>query len=212
MLKIEVSTQAHRAEKHLAARGVEMTKSDILELIAAMHGFRNYQTMKPTLEHSAKGSSADNIEYALVAGGDSGNDFVMPPQFVNTWITVDCFAVNLVRTDEGIVVDIMDNSDSLTEIASTYAFTQEAVDEMVEEARVTPGGNTEKRVLDLCASTGIKAVQAADGRWELRVHAKDGSVEHTLVELYDSETAALVSGFQEFYAKQVRKYTAVSCR
>jgi hypothetical protein len=58
-------------------------------------------------------------------------EYTLRPDVDSVWITVDKFSVYVRRTDEGVVVDIFaldhENEEAL---ASTYAFTQEALDAM----------------------------------------------------------------------------------
>jgi len=53
-------------------------------------------------------------------------DYTLDPDATSCWVTVDNLSVYIIRTDEGVVVDIYPKGGEAGEsIASTYAFNQE---------------------------------------------------------------------------------------
>jgi hypothetical protein len=53
-------------------------------------------------------------------------DYTLDPDAISCWITVDNISVYIVRTDEGVVVDLFPKGGEADEcIASTYAFRAE---------------------------------------------------------------------------------------
>lgn len=66
---------------------------------------------------------------------EDGNDYDLPPGARSVWIGVKDFAVYIVSTDEGVVVDIFANGCEMENpLASAYAFDQEAKDVINERA------------------------------------------------------------------------------
>lgn len=64
--------------------------------------------------------------HALIAEGE--NDYAMHESATSCWITVNNISVYIVRTDEGVVVDLHKaNGEMEDAIASTYAFFSDAV-------------------------------------------------------------------------------------
>lgn len=63
------------------------------------------------------------------------NEFVLSPEARGAWVDVDNLTVHIIRTDEGVVVDIHPNpmKEEIEPIASTYAFFNEATEENVQE-------------------------------------------------------------------------------
>lgn len=63
-------------------------------------------------------------------------DWTLAPKH-NLWLTVDNFSVHIVRTDEGIVVDVYAKGCEMDDtLATTYAFTNDAqntIDEAEED-------------------------------------------------------------------------------
>jgi hypothetical protein len=58
-------------------------------------------------------------------------EYKLRPDVDSVWITVDKFSVYVRRTDEGVVVDIYPlDRENEEAIAGTYAFTEEALDDM----------------------------------------------------------------------------------
>lgn len=70
-------------------------------------------------------------EYPVL--GEETSDYEMSPKATSIWVGLKDFSVYIVRTDEGVVVDIFARGCEDDEcLASTYAFDQEAK-EVIEE-------------------------------------------------------------------------------
>jgi len=80
-----------------------------------------------------EGSKTMPKKRALIAEKGPDN-YKLKSDVDSVWITVDKFSVYVRRTDEGIAVDIFalchENEEAL---ASTYAFTEEALDRITED-------------------------------------------------------------------------------
>jgi hypothetical protein len=67
---------------------------------------------------------------------EDGADYDLPPGARCVWIGVKDFAVYIVSTDEGVVVDIFANGCEMEEpLASAYAFDQEAKEVISERIK-----------------------------------------------------------------------------
>lgn len=59
-------------------------------------------------------------------GRDGPSDFVLREGHTSAWVTVDNLSVYIVRTDEGVAVDIFPKGEEMDgAIAGTYAFNNE---------------------------------------------------------------------------------------
>lgn len=68
----------------------------------------------------------------VLVNGEEPNDYVFPPNpdYPSVWITVDNLSVYVVRTDEGVVVDIFGHGKEMDgPLGSTYAYRSEAEDD-----------------------------------------------------------------------------------
>jgi hypothetical protein len=70
---------------------------------------------------------------------ESGSDYVLKPDAKSCWIIVDSAAVHVVRTDEGVMVDIHADGSAGGAIAGTYATYSEIEDDLLESEGVTLG-------------------------------------------------------------------------
>jgi len=67
---------------------------------------------------------------ALIAKQSAFNDYELRPGANSVWIAVDKLVVHVIRTDEGVVADIYPENTECEALASTYAFTNEALEAM----------------------------------------------------------------------------------
>ena len=66
----------------------------------------------------------------IVGGSDDGTDYTLDPDATSVWITVDNISVYIVRTDEGVSVDLYAKGREEDEsLAGTWALHQEAATE-----------------------------------------------------------------------------------
>ena len=62
---------------------------------------------------------------ALICDGES--DYILREEATSCWVTVGNISVYIIRTDEGVVVDLYPLDDeNNSSLASTYAFSHEA--------------------------------------------------------------------------------------
>ena len=74
-----------------------------------------------------KGGEKLGVLTMAVDGG--GDDFLLEESVERVWLTVGVISVQVVRTDEGVVVDLYaDGKEDAGELESTYAFNTEAED------------------------------------------------------------------------------------
>lgn len=114
--------------------GHRMNHRHCLDVIAKTGGIKNWQAVV-ALKDRARPVLATQDE-VLTCDEAGGTDFTMKPDVKSCWITVDGFGVHVIRTDEGVVVDILANrSGNIDAIAGTYAHHGDA------EADVCEGNN-----------------------------------------------------------------------
>lgn len=96
-------------------------------------------------------SSAEVAEYSMTVGevadepqvlsphpaAESGSDYVLKPEAKSCWIIVDSAAVHVVRTDEGVIVDIHADGSASGAIAGTCATYSEIEDDLRGSEGVT---------------------------------------------------------------------------
>lgn len=210
----EFSTQAVQAKKFLQAKGFEVSHSLMLEMFSVLEGFRDYQTRKGVLEQS-EAPALNQEPPALMADptGSESSDFVLSPEHISAWIRVENQLVYLVRTDEGLVVDVYAVGDLHSPLASTYSFTQEAVDEHLEYAKDFDVNDIEfELVKSLCKSAGLIVEPDSDqeGLWVYKIHNASGAFVEGCEYSFDSEKEAWMAAYQEQYAQRVREFTPAS--
>lgn len=77
------------------------------------------------------------MKEALSLDTPEGVDYTLHPEATSCWITVDNISVYIVRTDEGVVVDLYPKGREAEDpaLAGTYAFFTEAEDDYEHEDR-----------------------------------------------------------------------------
>lgn len=122
--------------------GHRMNHRHCLDVIAKTGGMKNWQAVVALKNHAKPASTAQ--DEALTCDEPGGTDFTMKPDVASCWVTVDGFAVQIIRTDEGVIVDILANrSSNIDAITSTYAHHADAE-------------------VDICESEGIEIDDVAE--------------------------------------------------
>lgn len=210
----EFSTQAVQAKKFLQSKGFDVSHCLMLEMLSTLEGFRNFQTRKAIAEQEPlEHSNSRECRPAIVADphGDEECDFVLQPGHISAWVKVDNQLVYIVRTDEGLVVDVHAHGDLTEALASTYSFTQEAVDEHVQyiQNSCEVGDSGFEAFKDLCKSAGLCVEEDCDqpGLWIYKVHSPEGRFVEGREMSFDNEKDAWLAAYQEHYATQLRQFT-----
>lgn len=105
-------------------KGKMMTHRQGLDVVAKTGGMKTWQAVA-ALKQQAKPVA----EEVITCDEPGGTDFTLKTGVTSCWLTVDGFAVHIIRNGfgEGIIVDISANrSYDLDPIASTYAFHADA--------------------------------------------------------------------------------------
>jgi len=83
-------------------------------------------------EHGQIGTECEDCNSGVLTleENEGGTDYILDPEARSVWITVDNLSVYIVRTDEGVSVDLYPKGrEGDTSIASTWALRQEAATE-----------------------------------------------------------------------------------
>lgn len=89
-------TAAKQARNYLASQGVAVTHTQMLELVARLHGYADLQAMKADEAHRYVDPHALKSE--------SSNEYVLQPGQSPAWVLVDQVSVRIARKDEGVLV------------------------------------------------------------------------------------------------------------
>lgn len=128
--------------------GKGMSHRQGLDVVAKTGGRKNWQAVAALKQGGQQQADQGvvTMDPRVVNGTvqHDGTDYTLAPEATSCWITVDGFAVHIIRTGEGVVADVhAHRSWSIDAIASTYAFHTDA------EA-------------DLCGSMGITIDDVAE--------------------------------------------------
>lgn len=152
-------------------KGKKMSYRQSLDVVAKIGGMKAWQAvaaMKPVnaeegvLKMDPMYSDSGDIQH-------DGTDYVLAPDASSCWITVDGFAVHVLRTAEGVIVDVhAHRSFADSSIASTYAFNTDAEH-------------------DLCESRGVEIDQVAEWvglHYKVNFDAESGPKRHEWILRY----------------------------
>lgn len=210
MKKHEISTAARLAKNFLAKKGFELSHSEALELLSASLGVKNFQTLRPQLSVDSEGVNKEEGILALTQVGLE-HEYEMNPSYPRAWIKVDNLDVALIRTDEGLVVDVFNHGSATDTVATTWVLNSEAIAQHlseIEDAEDISLSPVFDRIVSLCKEVGISVQEDSnqDGRWYYVCSDKKGIYAEGSEISYDSEAQAWISAYEEQYESQLREY------
>lgn len=212
MKKHEISTAARLAKNFLASKGIEFSHSDALELLSASLGMKNFQTLRPHLETSDETVSQPVTPQALTQVGLE-HEYEMSLAHQRAWIKVDNLDVALIRTDEGLVVDVFAHGSSEDTVATTWVLTNEVVGEHlneVEDLSEDDSSHTYSCIVNLCKEVRITVQEDSDqaGRWNYVCEEPNGVYAQGSDISYGSEKEAWLAAYENEYENQLSQFRA----
>ncbi|MBK4736218.1 hypothetical protein [Noviherbaspirillum pedocola] len=116
--------------------------AEMLERLAAQgieNGMLTGSSSAQVAEYSMQVQEVANEPQVLSPhpAAESGSDYVLKPEAKSCWISVDSAAVHVVRTDEGVIVDIHAEGSANGAIAGSGATYSEIEDELLEAEGIT---------------------------------------------------------------------------
>lgn len=118
-IRVPQATQAARLLKNFfASQGIDIKHTQALEAVARLHGYQDWQAMQ------ADPRFADVPALRPV----SSNEYVLREKEPSAWVQVDNISVSVVRTDEGVCVDLFAAGHEDESLAGTSLFFHEAAE------------------------------------------------------------------------------------
>lgn len=203
-IKADLSARAYALTSNLSKMDHEIAHHEALELIAQEEGFANYQSLLGCIKKYAKEEQAKELgERALVEKDSAENDYILKKGHTSAWIEVDEQLIYIHRTDEGVVVDMFAAGTALDEaLASTYLFSAEALDTLIEEDREGQQTWTLAKLRELAESIGARVSEDSDqsGMWTWYIEQIGEGCESS----FDSERHALYDVLERNYVDLFR--------
>lgn len=209
MKKTEISTAARLAKKFLEGKGIQISHSDALEMLSQSLGEKNFQTLLPKLDVETKSDMQQQAQppLGLIQRGLE-HEFEMSQQHSRVWIKVDNMNLTLIRTDEGLVVDVYAYGSDEDPVGSTWVSTAECVEELVDWFEREGYTTDYELIVSLCKEVGISVQEDNDqpGRWVYVCEQANGIYAEGSDVSFDSEHEAWASAFENQYESQRNEY------